>query len=128
MNEWEHVRGQPIAEVLLRSGRVSGNGHDEYGKRVAGRDDKDDRGGRLGADETQIGIAQRTCSRGRQAMRRRAEIFERSFAHDLNRGGMRRTWLRGRENVHKRSSLTGHPQSPPWCDPRSEPVEQASHG
>src|SRR5580698_653825 len=25
-----------------------------------------------------------------------------SFAHNLDRGGMRRTWLRGRENVHKR--------------------------
>ena len=25
-----------------------------------------------------------------------------SFAHVLERGGMRRTWLRGRENVHKR--------------------------
>ena len=32
----------------------------------------------------------------------RAEIVERSFAHNLDRGGMRRTWLRGRENVHKR--------------------------
>jgi len=35
-------------------------------------------------------------------MRRRSEIVERSFAHNLDRGGMRRTWLRGRENVHKR--------------------------
>jgi hypothetical protein len=39
---------------------------------------------------------------GKQATRRRAEIVERSFAHNLDRGGMRRTWLRGRENVHKR--------------------------
>jgi hypothetical protein len=39
---------------------------------------------------------------GKQSMRRRAEIVERSFAHTLERGGMRRTWLRGRENVHKR--------------------------
>jgi transposase len=39
---------------------------------------------------------------GKQAMRRRAEIVERSFAHNLDRGGMRRTWLRGRDNVHKR--------------------------
>jgi len=39
---------------------------------------------------------------GKQAMRRRAEIVERSFAHNLDRGGMRRTWLRGHENVHKR--------------------------
>jgi DDE family transposase len=39
---------------------------------------------------------------GKPSMRRRAEIVERSFAHNLDRGGMRRTWLRGRENVHKR--------------------------
>ena len=39
---------------------------------------------------------------GKKAMRRRAEIVERSFAHNLDRGGMRRSWLRGRENVHKR--------------------------
>src|SRR5919199_82034 len=39
---------------------------------------------------------------GKAAMRRRAELVERSFAHTLERGGMRRTWLRGRENVHKR--------------------------
>src|SRR6516162_11859721 len=29
---------------------------------------------------------------GKEAMRRRAEIVERSFAHNLDRGGMRRTW------------------------------------
>ena len=39
---------------------------------------------------------------GREAMRRRGEMVERSFAHVLDRGGMRRAWLRGRENVHKR--------------------------
>ena len=38
----------------------------------------------------------------RAAFKLRAEIVERSFAHNLDRGGMRRTWLRGRENVHKR--------------------------
>jgi len=46
----------------------------------------------------------------RQAFKLRAEIVERSFAHILDRGGMRRTWLRGRENVHKRYLLhvAGH--------------------
>jgi hypothetical protein len=39
---------------------------------------------------------------GKDAMRKRGEIVERSFAHVLERGGMRRTWLRGRQNVHKR--------------------------
>ncbi|MGA1087653.1 MAG: transposase [Ilumatobacteraceae bacterium] len=39
---------------------------------------------------------------GKQAMRDRAEIVERSFAHNLDRGGMRRAHLRGRENIAKR--------------------------
>ena len=36
----------------------------------------------------------------REAFKLRAGIVERCFAHSLDRGGMRRTWLRGRENVH----------------------------
>lgn len=39
---------------------------------------------------------------GRDAMRKRGEMVARSFAHVLERGGMRRAWLRGLENVHKR--------------------------
>jgi len=35
-------------------------------------------------------------------MRKRGEVAERSFAHVLEHGGLRRTWLRGRKNVHKR--------------------------
>ena len=38
----------------------------------------------------------------RAAFRLRAEIVERCFALVLDRGGMRRSWLRGRENIHKR--------------------------
>ena len=38
----------------------------------------------------------------KEAFKLRAEMVERSFALNLDRGGMRRTWLRGRENVHKR--------------------------
>ncbi len=46
----------------------------------------------------------------REAFKLRAEIVERCFAHNLDRGGMRRIWLRGRENVHKRYLLhiAGH--------------------
>jgi hypothetical protein len=46
----------------------------------------------------------------REAFKLRAEIVERSFAHNLDRGGIRRTGLRGRENVHKRYLLhvAGH--------------------
>jgi hypothetical protein len=32
-------------------------------------------------------------------------MVERSFADALDRGGMRRAWLRGRQNVHKRFYL-----------------------
>jgi transposase len=40
--------------------------------------------------------------RGQSLMRRRGELVERSFAHCLETGGMRRTWLRGRTNILKR--------------------------
>ena len=38
----------------------------------------------------------------RQAFKLRAELVERGFALILDRGGMRRVWLRGRQNVQKR--------------------------
>ncbi len=38
----------------------------------------------------------------RQAFKLRAELVERSFALVLDRGGLRRAWLRGRANLHKR--------------------------
>jgi len=38
----------------------------------------------------------------RQAFKLRAELVERGFALMLDRGGVRRVWLRGRENVQKR--------------------------
>ena len=38
----------------------------------------------------------------REAFKLRAELVERSFALTLDRGGMRRAWLRGSENLHKR--------------------------
>jgi len=41
----------------------------------------------------------------REGMKLRAEIVERSFAHVLDRGGMRRAHLRGRDNLQKRYLL-----------------------
>jgi transposase len=38
----------------------------------------------------------------KEAFRRRAELCERGFALILDRGGLRRAWLRGCENLHKR--------------------------
>src|SRR4249920_3027743 len=45
-----------------------------------------------------------SASRGprRRMVSRLGEMVERSFAHVLDRGGMRRAWLRGRENLHER--------------------------
>ena len=40
--------------------------------------------------------------RGKTLMRRRGEILERTFAHTLETGGMRRAYLRLRENILKR--------------------------
>ena len=40
--------------------------------------------------------------RGKELMRRRGEVLERSFAHCYETGGMRRTHLRGRGNILKR--------------------------
>ena len=39
---------------------------------------------------------------GKQLLRRRGELLERSFAHAYETGGMRRVHLRGRENILKR--------------------------
>lgn len=41
-------------------------------------------------------------ARGRRIMRRRGEIVERSFAHTLETGAMRRTYLRRHDNIAKR--------------------------
>lgn len=41
-------------------------------------------------------------ARGQGLRRRRAELLERSFAHTLETGGMRRVYLRRRENILKR--------------------------
>jgi transposase len=41
-------------------------------------------------------------TRGRRLMRRRGEYIERSFAHLYETGGMRRTHLRGHQNILKR--------------------------
>lgn len=41
-------------------------------------------------------------TRGRRLMRKRGELIERGFAHQLETGGMRRTHLRGHQNIKKR--------------------------
>jgi transposase len=45
--------------------------------------------------------------KGRALQKKRAEFVERSFAHTLESGGMRRTTLRGMENINKRYQIAG---------------------
>ena len=51
--------------------------------------------------------AQRSVSSqyGKRLLRKRGQHIERSFAHVLDAGGMRRTTLRGLENLHKRHQI-----------------------
>jgi len=44
-------------------------------------------------------------SHGKHLLKRRGELIERSFAHCYETGGMRRTHLRGRENILKRQLI-----------------------
>jgi transposase len=56
-------------------------------------------------DEQQVVYANRRRirgARGRRLLRRRGELVERPFAHCYETGGMRRTHLRGHENILKR--------------------------
>jgi len=42
---------------------------------------------------------------GKSLLRKRGELLERSFAHCYDTGGMRRTYLRGHQNILKRLLL-----------------------
>ena len=42
---------------------------------------------------------------GKRLLKKRGELIERSFAHCYETGGMRRTHLRGRENILKRQLI-----------------------
>ena len=42
---------------------------------------------------------------GKRLLKKRGELIERSFAHCYDTGGMRRVYLRGRENVFKRQLI-----------------------
>jgi len=55
------------------------------------------------ARQAVYGNRRRICGeRGKDLLRRRGELLERSFAHAYETGGLRRVYLRGRQNVWKR--------------------------
>ncbi|HEY0708121.1 MAG TPA: transposase [Polyangia bacterium] len=59
-------------------------------------------GQRAERDAVYANRARKDGEHGRSLMRLRGELIERSFAHTLETGGMRRTHLRGHENIAKR--------------------------
>jgi transposase len=59
-------------------------------------------GDEYGRDVTYANRRRINGLRGRQLMRRRGELIERSFAHNLETGGMRRVHLRKHDNILKR--------------------------
>ena len=62
-------------------------------------------GDRAARDAVYANRSRLDSAKGKALMRARAERVERSFAHCLDRGGMRRVWLRGMENIEKRSII-----------------------
>ena len=57
----------------------------------------------MSAEEAVYGNRRRVRgAHGKRLMRRRGEYIERSFAHLYETGAMRRTHLRGRDNIRKR--------------------------
>lgn len=70
-----------------------------------------DRGGRRwegkeeARDATYENRRRMTRKKGKALMRKRGELIERSFAHTLESGAMRRAHLRGQENIMKRYHL-----------------------
>jgi hypothetical protein len=61
------------------------------------------------AEQQAVKAAHRTAKspQGKKLLRRRGMHLERPFAHILDCGGMRRTTLRGLDNINKRFKLTG---------------------
>ena len=54
-------------------------------------------------------------NRGRRLQRRRGELVERPFAHQYETGGLRRVWVRGRENVRKQVLIQRRPAATSDC-------------
>jgi transposase len=63
------------------------------------------RGDREARQAVYANRARISSGKGKALLRKRGEMVERSFAHCLDRGGMRRTHLRGNENIEKRYSI-----------------------
>ena len=104
-----HVADQPLAELVADKGYHSNDTmaltaatecRTYVSEPARGRRDWHDQ--EEARDATHANRRRIKGRRGRALMRRRGEILERTFAHTLETGGMRRVFLRGRENILKR--------------------------
>lgn len=104
-----HVADQPLAELVADKGYHSNDTmvltaatecRTYVSEPARGRRDWHDQ--EEARDATHANRRRIKGRRGRALMRRRGEILERTFAHTLETGGMRRAFLRGRENILKR--------------------------
>lgn len=105
-----HVHG--VAEIVADKGYHSGQTMLSLGQvEVRSHIPEPKRGRRKWAgkaEERQAVYANRRRVKGhhgKQLLKRRGELIERSFAHCYETGGMRRTHLRGRENILKRQLI-----------------------
>jgi transposase len=105
----DKIDSEPLSEVVADKGyhsndvleKLSGHGIRTYISEPS-RGRRKWKGRRGARDAVYANRRRIRGRRGRRLMRRRAELVERSFAHQLETGGMRRTHLRGRENILKR--------------------------
>jgi transposase len=103
------ISAQPLAEVVADKGYHSNatmvmtaatRCRSYISEPVRGRRDWKDK--RYARDATYANRRRVNGARGKALMRRRGELLERTFAHTLETGGMRRAYLRARENILKR--------------------------
>ncbi|HEX9707982.1 MAG TPA: transposase [Steroidobacteraceae bacterium] len=105
----EHIQGSVVEEVVADKGYHSNQvmlDLDEM--EIRGYVSEPDRGRRNWQDKHEARDAvyanrrRIKGERGKRLLRRRGELVERSFAHAYETGNMRRTHLRGHENILKR--------------------------
>lgn len=105
----ERVHPEPVRELVVDKGYHSNQTMTDFAElEIRSYASEPDRGRRDWKDkqiERDAVYANRRRirgQRGKQLMRKRGELIERSFAHVLETGGMRRVHLRGRINILKR--------------------------
>src|SRR5450432_2415234 len=105
----DRVHPEPVKELVTDKGYHSNQTMTDFEElEIRGYISEPDRGRRDWEDkqaERDAVYANRRRirgKRGKELLRKRGELIERSFAHVLETGGMRRTHLRGRINILKR--------------------------